>query len=70
MFTLAFRICFVASASDIQRWLAESPGTCSILPETNGNIQRYGITPGGGAQHAELTVDLESGEVRIYVYWS
>ena len=69
-FTRAFRVSFRAPAADVNRWLAESPGTKGVVPERSGSTWRYVIQPGGGAQHAEVTVDDRDDSVRIYVYWS
>jgi len=71
MFTRSFRASFTAPAPDIERWLNESPGTREATPEMpSPQIRRYIIAPGGGAQHAEVTVDGRTGTVFIYVYWS
>ena len=71
MFTRAFRASFTAPAVDIERWLLESPGTRSVVPEIPSPSVRYFlIAPGGGAQHAEVTVDDSQHLVFIYVYWS
>jgi hypothetical protein len=69
-FSRAFRASFIAPAADVQRWLRESPGTRDVRPKPeSANVMRYKITPGGGAAHAEVTV--ENGmSVKIYVYWS
>ncbi len=70
-FTRGFRVEFVAPAAEVTRWLDDSPGLREARVE--GRPPRYLITPGGGAQHAEVTVHPESGgtvRVEIYVYWS
>src|SRR5438552_3669133 len=70
MFTRAFRASFKAPIADIENWLKESPGTREITPETTSpTTRRFQISPGEGAQHAEVTVDNSSGFVSIYVYW-
>ncbi len=70
-FTRAFRVSFSAPAADIEQWLQNSPGTQGNSPERpSANKRRFLISPGAGAQHAEVTVDDSSGVVSIYVYWS
>jgi hypothetical protein len=71
MFTRAFRVSFSASLPDVERWLHESPGTREVTPERpSPTSRRFLISPGGGAQHAEVTVEDGLGTVSIYVYWS
>jgi hypothetical protein len=71
MFTRAFRASFVASAADIEQWLQQSPGTREVSPEISSpSVRHFQIAPGGGAQHAEVTVDDTQHRVSIYVYWS
>jgi hypothetical protein len=71
MFTRSFRVSFSAPAADIERWLQASPGTSEATPDRLSPGKRHFlIMPGGGAGHAELTVDDETGTVSIYVYWS
>ena len=71
MFTRGFRASFIAPLADVERWLRESPGTRDLTPERpSPTTRRFLIAPGGGAQHAEVTVDDSSGAVRIYVCWS
>ena len=70
MFGREFTVEFDAPLADIETWLNESPGTKSVTPSVNGKIRKYAIEPGGGAQHAELELDENSGHVRINTYWS
>lgn len=71
MFTRAFRASFVAPQSEIEEWLQKSPGTREAAPTfPSPTIRHYQIAPGGGAQHAEVTVDDAKHQVSIYVYWS
>jgi hypothetical protein len=71
MFTRAFRASFQTSPPIIEKWLSDSPGTKEIEPDrSDSGVRRYRIHPGGGAQHAEVTVDDNSHVVRIYVDWS
>ncbi len=70
MSTREFTIQFDAPLADIEIWLNESPGTKEATPTTDGNVRKYSIEPGGGAQHAELDLDENTGHVRINAYWS
>jgi hypothetical protein len=70
-FTRAFRAQFAASPEEIEQWVRESPGTSGVQPERpSSHIRRYQISPGGGAQHAEVEIDDQSHIVSVYVYWS
>ncbi|WP_435020913.1 hypothetical protein TA3x_002088 [Tundrisphaera sp. TA3] len=74
MFTRSFRTSFVAPVADVERWLRQSPGTRDDARASTGTgFRRFQIQPGGGANHAELTVvpdnDAEQ-RVSIYVSWS
>lgn len=70
-FTRGFRASFIAPPADIEQWLQQSPGTREAVPQTPRlGIRRFEIAPGGGAQHAEVTVDDKRHHVSIYVYWS
>ncbi len=71
MLSRAFRVSFLASTEDIERWLADSPGTHAITPTVPARgVRHFDIAPGGGAAHAEVDVDDTSHRVSIYVYWS
>ena len=71
MFTRSFRVAFSAPAVDVQHWLEISPGTREVKPDVIAPGRRhFAIKPGGGAQHAEVTVDDQTEHVDIYVYWS
>jgi len=71
MFARAFRASFTAPVADVDRWLRDSPGTRDVTPERpSPRVRRFLISPGAGAQYAEVTVNDGSGMVRIYVYWS
>jgi hypothetical protein len=70
-FTRAFRVSFSAPAADIEKWLKDSPGTREAEPtHPSPGKRHFAISPGGGAQHAEVVVDDVAGVVAIYVYWS
>jgi hypothetical protein len=69
--TRAFRIRFRAPPAEVQTWLSVSPGTAGRRPERLSSRRlRYLISPGGGAQHAEVVVDEDTATVEIYAYWS
>ena len=71
MFTREFRISFRAPVSDVNSWLATSPGTKEAIPELLDDGTRvYNIKPGGGAQFAKVSVSKEGTKVRIHTYWS
>lgn len=72
MFTRAFRAHFAAPRPDIDAWLNASLGPREASPpETITPTRRhFDIRPGGGAVHAELTVDDAAETVDVYVYWS
>lgn len=70
MFTREFVITFDAPAADIKRWIAASPGPSSATITVAGAITTYAITPGGGAQFAEVKVDAELNRVVVRTYWS
>ena len=69
-FSRSFRCSFSAAPEEVERWLQQSPGTWALLPEKPpATTRHYIISPGGGAQRAEVTVD-SSGTVGIYVSWN
>jgi len=71
MFTREFRASFIASPDEIERWLKESPGTRQAVPTTPfPGVRKFQITPGGGAQFAEVSVDDAKHQVFIVVSWS
>ena len=71
MFTRGFRVQFQAPAKEIENWLKASPGTANVAPEqVTPTKRKYYVTPGKGAEHAEVNVDDETHTVNIYVYWS
>jgi hypothetical protein len=70
MFTRGFRASFQGTPKEIEQWLSESPGIRDATAEEDGAGTRYNIRAGGGATHAEATVDSEHTNVSIRVYWS
>ena len=67
----AFRASFVATEAEIAKWLQDSPGTReAVVTKPTAGLRHFQIEPGGGAAHAEVTVDDTTHQVSIYVYWS
>lgn len=69
-FTREFTVRFHAPLDDVEKWLNDSPGTSSLKPSVTGKMRVYSVEPGGGAMHAEVTVDDTSGIVMIHTCWS
>ena len=70
-FSRGFRVSFEATAEDIAKWLQESTGTRqATVTIVAPGVRYFSITPGEGAQHAEVTVRDVEHRVLIYVYWS
>ena len=70
-FSREFRCSFDAPAAEIETWLERSPGISDAETSSpSPHIRHFKIRPGGGAQHAEVTVDDARHQVSIYVYWS
>ncbi len=69
-FTREFVVRFQAPLAEIKDWLERSPGTAGVQPTQSGFLRKYAIQPGGGAQHAELEFDEQTGTVKIHVFWS
>jgi hypothetical protein len=71
IFTREFRTSFVAPPEDIEAWLQNSPGTREAVVTTAvDGVRHFQITPGSGAEFAEVTVDDTQHRVFIRVYWS
>jgi hypothetical protein len=71
MFTREIRTSFIAPPADIEEWLQSSPGTREAVVTTpSPGVRHFKITPGGGAEFAEVTVDDTQHRVSIKVYWS
>ena len=69
-FTRSFHASFEAPKQDIQSWIKDSPGLNETTPEElSENKVQYLITPGGGANRAEVTIDYALNQVEIYVSW-
>ena len=70
-FTRSFRASFTAPKQDIQKWIQNSPGLKETTSdELSDNKVQYIISPGGGANQAEVTIDYGLSQVEIYVSWS
>jgi len=69
-FTREFSVSFKATATEIEAWLSKSPGAQDATVVKESNITIYSINPGGGAQFAEVKVNLSSLIVQIRTYWS
>ena len=70
-FSREFRGSFKASNADIAKWMTECTGLQDAKMEIiSTDIVKYIITPGGGAQYAEVVIDFDSGEVTFQTYWS
>ncbi len=70
-FTRSFHASSIAPKDDIQIWLSSSPGLQgTTAEEVSDNTVRYSISPGGGANLAEVTIDHSLNKVDIYVSWS
>jgi hypothetical protein len=71
MFTRGFHASFTAPPLDIEKWLHQSRGIRETSPTApSSGIRHFEIAPGGGAQHAEVTVEDIPNRVSIYVSWS
>lgn len=69
-FTREFIISFTAPPDDVRKWISASPGPASATRSADGGITVYSITPGDGADFAEVRVDEKTGRVIIHTYWS
>jgi hypothetical protein len=70
-FTREFRTSFTAPQAEIERWLKESPGIRETSPTApSPGIRNFQVRPGGGAQHAEVSIDDATNRVMIAVSWS
>jgi hypothetical protein len=70
-FTRCYDATFIAPPEDIEEWLKSSPGTRETTPTIPApGVRLFKITPGGGGNVAELTVDDNEHRVRVRVEWS
>lgn len=69
-FARSFRAQFNAPNQDIETWIDASPGLkqAKIEAMTDETV-KYVISPGDGANYAEVIVDFGSGKVEVYVSW-
>lgn len=71
MFSRAFRSSFYLPAEDLNEWINECPGLKDAEVENiDQSISKYVISPGDGAQYAEVVINFDNYYVEIYVYWS
>jgi hypothetical protein len=69
-FTRSFRASFTAPKDEIRSWIKASPGLNETKSEEiSASKVQYIITPGGGANQAEVTIDYGLNQVEIYVSW-
>lgn len=69
-FSREFHVRFTAPEDEIRKWLSDSPGMSTILPEIEEGVETYSIKPSGGAQFAQVIYDTKSNKIVIRVYWS
>ena len=70
-FTRCFDASFVAPADEIEEWLKKSPGTREAVPMSpSPGVRLFKITPGGGANIAEVAVADTEHRARVRVEWS
>jgi hypothetical protein len=70
-FTRSFRAKFNAPKEEIDKWIEVSPGLNEAKVEGMADGKRkYIISPGGGANYAEVIIDFKVKEVEVYVSWS
>ena len=65
--TIQITLTFQADINEINRWIAESPGTSQIIPERQGTKRLYSITPADDAHLAELEIDDSDSSVKLFV---
>jgi len=71
MFTREFIVTFHGDKKSILQWLNASPGTQNAYRDIHSlKYERMSISPGGGAQFAEITISEEGTKVVIRAYWS
>ena len=71
MFTREFTVTFTGKREDILAWLNASPGTQNPYRNSNSVLDMHQtISPGGGAQFAEIAIYEQGTNVVIHVYWS
>lgn len=71
MFTREFVVTFHGDKKSILQWLNASPGTQNAYRDIHSlKYERMSISPGGGAQFAEITISEDGTKVVIHAYWS
>ncbi|MBI5725008.1 MAG: hypothetical protein HZA50_13690 [Planctomycetes bacterium] len=70
-FTRTFKGSFTATEEIIKTWVEQSPGLQDAKIESiSVKKKKYIISPGGGANYAEVIIDYETGKVEFKAYWS
>lgn len=71
IFTREFIVTFHGDMKSILQWLNASPGTQNAYRDIHSlKYERMSISPGGGAQFAEITISEQGTKVVIRAYWS
>lgn len=71
MFSREFTLTFTGERKDILAWLNASPGTQNPYRDSASVLDMHQtISPGGGAQFAEIAISEQGTKVVIHVYWS
>ena len=68
-FSRSFRAHFKATRDDIDSWVNRSPGLLGTQPTNVDGKRTYAIKPGGGANHAQVTISNDNS-VEVYTSWS
>ena len=69
--TRTFKGSFSCSEDIIISWVEQSPGIQDAEVENISETKiRYIISPGGGANYAEVVIDYEMGKIEFRVSWS
>ncbi len=70
MFTREITLSFTPTESQLFNWLIDSDGISDAERISSGDVTRYLVLPGEGAQFAEVSIDEAIGLVTIRAYWS
>lgn len=71
MFTRGFEITFTGTKEQVEEWVQTEPALKDIQKEDIGNsVYKYILKPQGGAQFAEVKIDMNNNTVTIRTYWS
>jgi hypothetical protein len=70
-FTRTFKGSFNCSEDEMESWVELSPGLQDAeIEDMSDTIKKYIISPGGGANYAEVVIDYAIGSVEFKVSWS